>query len=189
MIGPAFASALIGKADTANLTEEEKNTCLQHLCLKGILYVSKTTVLTDALKQKLETTFNEIPFIVVRVDTLPKNAPIELEMTAMMVKSAYQIVFTPDGLTVTDTDGNIAYQFLKFNSLETFLGSDSLVGAGRVDIFLESTESLGPGSKEAVQDKCPKATVSESYVLEILSDAAQGGPIITAEFIDMTATD
>ena len=76
---------------------------------------------------------------------------------------------------------------MKFNSLETFLCNESLVGAGKVDIFMESTENLGPGAKEAVQQKCPKATVSECHVLEILSDAPLGGPLVAAEFIDMTS--
>ena len=52
---------------------------------------------------------------------------------------------------------------------------------------MESTENLGPGAKEAVQQKCPKATVSECHVLEILSDAPLGGPLVAAEFIDMTS--
>ena len=106
-------------------------------------------------------TFHEIPLVVVRVDTLPRNAPIELEVIAMTLKNAYQTVYTKDGLTVTDSEGKIAYQFLKFESLETFLGSDSLVGAGKIDIFLESTESLCSEAKQAVRNKCPKATVSE----------------------------
>ena len=116
--------------------------------------------------------FREIPLIVVRVDTLPRNAPIELEVIAMTLKSAYQTVYNNDGLTVTDNEGKIAYQFLKFDSLETFLGSNSLVGAGKVDILIEGTESLCLEAKQLVQDKCPKAVVSESYVLEILNDSA-----------------
>lgn len=67
--------------------------------------MSNFTVFSEELKQKCLTTFHEIPLIVVRVDTLPKNAPIELEMMAIANKSDYQAVFTPEGLTLKTVEG------------------------------------------------------------------------------------
>lgn len=70
----------------AKVTPDQKSNLLRSNCLKAILYVSKSTVVTPELQQKLLATFDEIPLIVFRVDTLPKNAPIELEMIACVDK-------------------------------------------------------------------------------------------------------
>ena len=70
-----------------NITADAKRNLIQHSCLKAIVYISKWAVLSNELKQKLNATFVGMPLLVVRVDTLPKNAPIELEMIAMATKN------------------------------------------------------------------------------------------------------
>ena len=75
---------------------------------------------------------------------------------------------------------------MRFDSIQSYLESDKLVGAGRVDVYLEAHEKLDEAAKAAIQAKCPGAVVSESYVLEILSKNGQGGPLIAVEFISMT---
>jgi len=72
---------------------------------------------------------------------------------------------------------------MRFDSLDSYFACESLTGAGRVDVFMEATEKLGEDVKDLIQAKCPRAAVSESYVLELV-DAAQG-PVIMVEFIDM----
>ena len=88
-----------------------------------------------------------MPFLVIRVDTLPKNAPIELEMIAMATKSAYQVqnalVNQGTGLfEVLDNQNNLAYQCDKSNTIESFLNNTNVSVASRVDIYLLSTETL-----------------------------------------------
>ena len=73
----------------ANITADAKKNLIQHSCLKAIVYISKWAVLSNELKLKLNTTFAGMPLLVVRVDTLPKNAPIELEMIANANKNQY----------------------------------------------------------------------------------------------------
>lgn len=77
---------------------------------------------------------------------------------------------------------------MKFNSVENYLASDKLVGAGRVDVFVETKDELGVGTMEAIKEKCPKATASNTRVLEVLSDGG-ARPVLTAEFIDMTLSE
>ena len=168
------------------VTADVRRNLFHHTCLKAILYISKTTVLSEALKAKLLTTFHEIPLAIVRANTLPKNAPVELEMMAMATKSNHACEVTPTGLTLKESSGLTAYQFMRFDSIESYLDCDKLVGAGRVDVYLEAHEKLDEAAKAAIQAKCPGAVVSESYVLEILSKNGQGGPLIAVEFISMT---
>ena len=73
------------------LTEQEKTDVIKRFCLKAILYISKKTVLTEELRAKVEAAFAGMPTLIVRVDTLPKNAPVELEMIAMVTKPEYQV--------------------------------------------------------------------------------------------------
>ena len=80
--------------------------------------------------------FHEIPLVVVRVDTLPKNAPVELEMIATLNKSDYQIQCTPVGITLCDSDQKLAYHFLRYLSFDSFLSSDSVASASRIEVIL-----------------------------------------------------
>ena len=108
----------------AKLPAYARANIIEHTCLKAILYVSKSTEISDGLVQRLQSTFAEIPLIVVRANTLPKNAPIELEMTAMGTKSQHEIVATSDRLTVRELEtGRLLYHFSKFDSMEACLGS------------------------------------------------------------------
>lgn len=98
---------------------------------------------------------------------MPKNAPIELEMIAMTNKSEHKIEITPTDLTLRNSEDRVVYKFQKFDSLEAL--SESLtIGAGRIDIYLESKDKLGAGVLEALKAKFPKATASETFVLEKL---------------------
>jgi len=71
----------------SRLTTDERANLLHHYCLKAVVYIARNTVLTGELKARLLTTFHEIPLVVVRAHTLPKNAPIELEILALASKS------------------------------------------------------------------------------------------------------
>ena len=73
----------------AKIPAYARGNVIQHTCVKAILYISKTTVISDELVQRLQSTFAQIPLLVVRANTLPKNAPIELEMVAMATKSQH----------------------------------------------------------------------------------------------------
>ena len=92
-------------------------------------------------------------------------------------------------IEVLDNQNNLAYQCSKSNSIESFLSNPKVQVASRVDIYLLSNESLDASVKSMIEEKCPRASISESYVLEIMSDnlsEARDGPVIVAEFIDMT---
>ena len=71
------------------LTEQEKANVIKLFCLKAILYISKSTVYSEELNSKVLAAFAGLPTLVVRVNTLPKNAPVELEMIAMVTKREY----------------------------------------------------------------------------------------------------
>ena len=66
-----------------------------HFCLKAILYISKKTTLSEELNRRVQLAFEGLPLIIVRVDTLPKNAPVELEMIAMGRKGGYRVSQSP----------------------------------------------------------------------------------------------
>ena len=57
-------------------------------CVKAILYISRDTPLTDAdLLSKIQILeYYPIPVVLLRVNTLPKNAPLELEIVAVPKK-------------------------------------------------------------------------------------------------------
>ena len=75
--------------------------------MKAILYVSKTTVVTDELTDKLQAEFSAIPLVIVRANTLPKNAPIELEMLATAQKGeSLSVTASSESLTLRDTGSN-----------------------------------------------------------------------------------
>lgn len=90
---------------------------------------------------------------------------------------------------VLDNQNNLAYQCDKSNSVEAFLRNTNVSVASRVDIYLLSNETLDAAIKSKIQQKCPRASISESYVLEIMSgdmSETRDGPVILAEFIDMS---
>ena len=58
-----------------------ENLDLWKACLKAVLYVSKDTDISS-IKNELVATFDETPLLVIRVHSLPKDAPIELEILA-----------------------------------------------------------------------------------------------------------
>ncbi len=102
----------------SKVSDEVRFNIFNHTCLKAILYISKTTVMSEALKAKLLTTFAEIPLVVVRANTLPKNAPVELEMVAIASKSDHECIATPGSLSLTEKDsGRLAYQYIRFDSI------------------------------------------------------------------------
>ena len=76
---------------------------------------------------------------------------------------------TPQSMTLQDTaTGTIAYQYLKFASIDDFLKSDQVVDGGRIDVVLESDQTLDENTLALIKAKCPKAAVSKAYVLEHL---------------------
>mmetsp|Transcript_25383 Transcript_25383/g.33941 ORF Transcript_25383/g.33941 Transcript_25383/m.33941 type:complete len:100 (+) Transcript_25383:196-495(+) len=94
----------------AKLSPDVRRNLINHTCLKAILYISKSTAPTTELQERLLTTFNEIPLVVVRANTLPKNAPIELEMMALATKSEHKVVATPNSLSVrSKADDRLIY--------------------------------------------------------------------------------
>ena len=86
----------------AKLTATARKNLIKSTCLKAILYVSSEIVVTEDLWARLRATFSKIPLVVVRAHTLPKNAPIELEMMAMATKSQHKVEHGKDSLTVVD---------------------------------------------------------------------------------------
>ncbi len=127
----------------SKVSDAVRGNIFNHTCLKAILYISKTTVMSDALKAKLLKTFAEIPFVVVRANTLPKNAPVELEMVAIASKSDHECIATPGSLSLTEKDsGRLAYQYIRFDSIQAVLESDQMIGAGRIDVYLQENEKL-----------------------------------------------
>ena len=89
-----------------------------------------------------------IPFVMVRVGNLPKNAPLEVEMVSIPDKLSLEQDFTGSSLTLMK-DGDIRYLFKKYTSLEELLLSDQdLFGAQqakegrqaflRVDVYCPS---------------------------------------------------
>jgi hypothetical protein len=53
---------------------------LDKSAVKVICYVSRKCVVTQELKQRLELDFKEIPLLLLRVEKLPRDALIELEV-------------------------------------------------------------------------------------------------------------
>ena len=91
-----------------------------------------------------------MPTLIVRVNTLPKNAPVELEMIAMVTKREYTVETTPGAIQVKDKSRRLAYQCIRFDSLESYFASEELTGAGRVDVYMEANEKLGDEVKEQI---------------------------------------
>ena len=105
----------------------------------------------EELSSKVQAAFAGLPTLVVRVDTLPKNAPVELEMIAMSTKREYQVDASSAGsIQVRDKSGRLAYQCIRFDSLQSYFECDDLTGAGRVDVFMEANERLGDEVKDQI---------------------------------------
>lgn len=104
-----FSKCLIEMIGPSSLTDAQKANVIQHSCLKAILYISKTTVLTEELEAKVRTAFTGMPYLIVRVNTLPKNAPVELEMFATVNKQVYKVESSPSSISVHDSSRKLAY--------------------------------------------------------------------------------
>jgi len=101
-------------------------------------------------------TFSEIPLVVVRANTLPKNAPIELEMMAMATKSKHTVECAPGSVTVKSVESDqILYRSARFDTIESLLASDAVIASGRVDVYLAETEKLDEAVMSAIREKCP----------------------------------
>ncbi len=62
--------------------------------------------------------------------------------------------------------------------------SEKVVDGSRIDIYLESDQSVHPDTLELLQKKCPNSAISKSYVLEVIG-AQERSPLVTAEFIGL----
>ena len=71
--------------------KDEDADLIEKYCVKAILYVSRDTVIDGELQAKIKT-FQKytMPVVILRVNTLPKNAPLELEMVAVPNKQELQ---------------------------------------------------------------------------------------------------
>lgn len=91
-----------------------------------------------------------MPYLIVRVNTLPKNAPVELEMIATVNKKEYTVECSPGSISVCDKARKLAYQCIRFDGLESYFASDVLTGTGRVDVYMEANERLGEDVKAQI---------------------------------------
>lgn len=86
--------------------------------VKGILYIAKDVVLSDKMKQMVNQLFDKIPLVVLRVDTLPKQSQIELEMIVMPLKENIEAKIVPKEHIIVSSKENdqTLYCFAKFDN-------------------------------------------------------------------------
>ena len=104
--------------------KEDNLDVIGRTCVKVILYISRDTVIDGDvdLRSKLAVLeYYPIPVVILRVDTLPKNAPLEVEMVALPNKRQLAQLDSDQGKIVLKRGAEIAYIFARYNSLEDFL--------------------------------------------------------------------
>ena len=96
-------------------------------CVKAVLYISRDTLIGDGdLRSKIQILEDyQIPVVILRVNTLPKNAPLELEMVAMPAKKELTEEYS-DSKIVLKKGNEINYIFARYNSLKDFITSEDM---------------------------------------------------------------
>ena len=87
-------------------------------------------------------------------------------------------------LTVTSAEGKLLYRSALYDSINTFLSSESALASGRVDVLLGENEKLADAAISAIQTRAPSAVISPVTYLEVIKQGQ--GPIIMTEFINMS---
>ena len=143
-----------------------------------------------------------MPVTILRVNTLPKNAPLELEMVAVPNKQELKQHRINDANILLEKNGEIQYLFTRFDSLEDFLsgdldlfskqepkeGRDAIL---RVDVYHPVNVTLDPKVMDHIR-RLKHAAYSFIPVLDCLHakslDQMKGftntnGLVITVEYI------
>ena len=113
------------------IQNKDKNPDLiQKTVVKIILYISKDVSLEDVeLQGKIAMVESYlIPLVIIRVSTLPKNAPLEIEMVSIPDKVSLEQEGTENKITLK-REGDICYMFAKYTSLEELLDTPDIFGA------------------------------------------------------------
>ena len=144
-----------------------------------------------------------MPVTILRVNTLPKNAPLELEMVAVPSKQELKQHRPDEANIVLEKNGNIQYLFTRFDSLEDFLrgdldlfskqdpkdGRDAIL---RVDVYHPVNLTLDPTLMKTCIRRLKNAAYSFIPVLDCLHAKSldqmkeitnTSGIVITVEYI------